>query len=276
MPVQSENTGKVAILKLEAKKRCYSCLLKGAEKPVDLSVETVSEFSLCQGKELTRSRWAQILAFERRQGAIAKARNALARRPLSRSEVRAKLKDLSPLEIEKALDQLEGEGLIDDRALADELAQEYAAKGLAGSAIVARLVKRGISSNLARQILPESEPSEEVAYQAVARALGSARSLSRRLAQRKAYAQFAARGFDSSACHSLSERLVGEVFGADSERERVAMLDNLRACVRQMPRRPDETLESYRTRLYRRLVSRGFTPSEVIDALDKELCDEAD
>ena len=149
------------------------------------------------------------------------ALHALTRRGMSRREVERTLRarELDEETIEAELERLEGVGLIDDTALAQDLVgrlQER--KGLGRQGVAAELTRRLLSPAAIEYALELVESSDELARakelaEARARQL---RSYDRETAVRRLSGYLARRGYDggtvrAAVAHALSERSASSV-----------------------------------------------------------------
>lgn len=93
-----------------------------------------------------------------------KALDLLARRDHFRAEIRAKLvaRRFPEGEIEAALDRLEGEGYVDDRRTARQLADSRLnGEPLGRRRLAADLVRRGVASDIVAQVVEELLPADD-------------------------------------------------------------------------------------------------------------------
>ncbi|GAA2174647.1 recombination regulator RecX [Agrococcus versicolor] len=139
--------------------------------------------------------------------ALDAARRMLGRRALSRSEVAKRLDEqgVEPEDRDAALDRLEAEGAIDDRALAETVAERVRSRRRAGARVVAQeLARRGIA-----QEDRVEEPSEDDELE---RAVQLAEQRLRRgpiddVAERRVAGMLARRGFSST----IARRAIADV-----------------------------------------------------------------
>jgi regulatory protein len=97
---------------------------------------------------------------KKQESAETSALRLLGRRDYSRSELRRKLtgKGFSNEEAEGVLSQFEDRGLLNDRRLAQRLADSYSREKLWGpQKLLQKLVQRGIPGEMARQVLNREE-----------------------------------------------------------------------------------------------------------------------
>lgn len=135
------------------------------------------------------------------RNALSVAIELLGRKELSVYETRQKLETmgLDAAEIEEAVNRLLDRRILNDRRLAERLAQVLVAKGYAAAMVQHRLAKRGISTDDAEAALQEFRPNAiEVLLSRRWKSLGqAARFLS-------------ARGFDSDEVRQAIESHFGE------------------------------------------------------------------
>ncbi len=128
------------------------------------------------------------------------ARRVLGRRALSRAEVAKRLDEhgVEPEDRDAALDRLEREGAIDDRALAEAVAERVRSRRKAGARVVEQeLARRGIAEE--HRVPPPSDDDE------LERAIVLAEQRLRRapiddVVERRVAGMLARRGFSSSVC----------------------------------------------------------------------------
>jgi regulatory protein len=139
------------------------------------------------------------------------ARRVLGRRALSRAEVAKRLDEagVEPEDRDAALDRLEAEGAIDDRALAETVAERVRSRRKAGARVVAQeLARRGIA-----QEDRVDEPSDDE----LVRAVQLAEQRLRRgpiddVAERRVAGMLARRGFSST----IARRAIADVKAGSS------------------------------------------------------------
>ena len=139
--------------------------------------------------------------------------NALTRRGMSKREVERSLRarELDDETVASELDRLEGVGLIDDMALAQNLVgilQER--KGLGRSAIAAELTRRLLAPAAIGYALDLIETSDELgrAREIAVKRAGQLRSYDRETAVRRLSAFLARRGYSGSTIRSAVEHAI--------------------------------------------------------------------
>lgn len=120
----------------------------GSEVKTTLGV--VTDLRLFSGKELESEAYEGFVLASRRSLARERALEILARRPMSRHELKVKLMDKGEDEdiAEFCAGWLADNGLIDDESYAMALGRHYAAKGFGPGRLRAELSKRGIDREL--------------------------------------------------------------------------------------------------------------------------------
>lgn len=188
----------------------------GEEVALEADQEVIVQAGLYPGRALSVEEVAQIREADRVLEASRQAMRLLAHRGRSRQQlVRAlRRKRYSEAEIGRALERLERAGLINDEALARQLAEYYARfRGQGRRAVMHRLLQAGLEASLAEAVLAEfadEKSEEERARQAARRFLaraGQEESLRRRA---RLYDHLQRRGFDASLCRQVTEELVAD------------------------------------------------------------------
>lgn len=265
---RSGDTGKVSVVDLKAEKKNYSCILSDGEK-LELSVETVSEFSLYQGKELSENLLDRIRRYQNLQKTVQKGRRILSTKPFSKDEMASKLKNYE--QVGKALDQLEEEGLIDDDSLAKLLAEEYSEKGFSAFGIQQELRRRKLDPESISKALEGLDTNQDSVKQIALKALksGSGKESLAKLKQR-AIRALSRKGFSLSECSRIVDDAVSELGETLGEsRERDALIDNLRELRTNLEKTLQDSF-ALRIKLRAKLISRGFDPGMVDSVMDEE------
>jgi regulatory protein len=136
---------------------------------------------------------------EARERALGAAGRALARRPLSRAALAARLVRVAPADVAEAVvDDLARLGYVDDEALALALAEQRLARGWGPARVAADLERLAVSDAAARAGMCAAEAGEEAA----ARALLASRAAAGRSPAQK-LGLLARRGFGAEACESV-------------------------------------------------------------------------
>lgn len=139
-----------------------------------------------------------------------RALRLLDRRPYSRAALEARLlrtrgrePSPSPADVVAVVDELVAAGLVDDQALARQIAERRVAEHAEGPAsLYARLRARGIPAGLARQTVEEAFaeiPPDELARRALERVWPRYAHLPRAVAARRALALLLRRGIPADA-----------------------------------------------------------------------------
>jgi len=131
-----------------------------------------------------------------------RALRLLAIRPRSRAELAARLLQDAPTEVvQRTLDRLRAEGLVDDEQFARLWATSRRVVRQFGAARIRReLIQKGVDRETAERALRELDPADEVALaeEAARRRLGRYARLDRTTAVRRLFAFLARRGFSTS------------------------------------------------------------------------------
>jgi regulatory protein len=136
---------------------------------------------------------------EQRERALAAAGRALARRPLSRATLEARLARVAPAEVCRAVvDDLERVGYVDDESLALALAEQRLAAGWGAGRVEADLERLAVDEEAARLGVRAAEAGEEGAARAL---LASRAAAGRTPAQRLGL--LARRGFSAETAESV-------------------------------------------------------------------------
>ncbi len=103
-------------------------------------------FSLYEGKELSRDEMDELLQSAHSGGLKDKALNLLTRKPLSRRELERKLREWegAPEEIQEICDRLEELNFLDDGRYAETIVRHYSQKGYGSQKLRAELSVRGV------------------------------------------------------------------------------------------------------------------------------------
>lgn len=187
------------------------------EYALDISAETLVQFGLRTGDEITEARLKALQAAEGLQAAKRAALQLLERRPRTEKEIRDKLreKEFSEEEIGQTLEALRSARLLDDKAFARTFIRDQISLHPKGPlAIKQRLLVLGVDKQTVENALKEvfQEISEDdVALEAARRFL---RTAARRHSdphgqRRKLSAFLAARGFSWSVIADVVARSLG-------------------------------------------------------------------
>jgi len=188
----------------------------GEEVALEADKEVIAQAGLYPGRALSAEEAAHIREADRVLGAGRQAMRLLAHRGRSRRElVRAlRRKRYSEAEIEPALERLERAGLINDEALARQLAEYYSRyRGQGRRAVLHKMLQAGLEAPLAEAVLAEfadekseQERAREAGQRFLAR-IGRDRDPHRRA---RLYDYLQRRGFDADLCRQITEQLVAD------------------------------------------------------------------
>jgi regulatory protein len=183
-----------------------------------LSPASITSLGLRGGESLTpdlAERVAHRMALERSYKA---AGNALARRPMTSSELRERLerRGFDPAIIDETLDGLAREGLVNDADVARAIVRHSVSHGGAGATLLeSKLAAKGVDTDTARRVLDEELADADAGAEVAARhrIRSIPHDLSIEAKARRLYAYLARRGFDEHA----SAEAVRRVLGTDPE-----------------------------------------------------------
>lgn len=155
-------------------------------------------------------------------GAVAYARRATAQTPMSEQRLRRKLERRGelPVVIRHALERCRAEGIVDDLAYAQALAEEGHRKGHAPLRIRQDLDKRGLPRDVAERVLAayDGEDREAAAFGVARRKAATMRNVEAEAAFRRLVGHLARRGYPEG----LSRKVARQVVYVDREHEQVA------------------------------------------------------
>lgn len=99
-------------------------------------------------------------------------------------------------EISKALEELEGAGLIEDERFARELVRDHARRRLVGDRVIRNALRqKGVAADIVESALDEAGGEDERAIELASRSAGRLRGLDRDAAHRRLYRLLLRRGF---------------------------------------------------------------------------------
>jgi regulatory protein len=116
-------------------------------------------------------------------------------------------------EVETALVDLEGVGLVDDEAFARELAEHQRRKGLGRRAGLAALRGKGVDRDLAERTVDEIQPEDDadIAFELASARLERLRSLSPDVLHRRLLSYLIRRGYEPMIARSAVRRAIAEM-----------------------------------------------------------------
>jgi len=162
----------------------------------------VLRLGLCAGLAVDDRLRERALAASRTATATRRAGRLLARRPLARADLEARLAPAAGPEAARAVvGRLEAIGVVDDRALATQLADERLGRGFGPAAIHALLLQRGVGEALAGEVVGELDAE---AVLAAARVAAGGRTGA------AGWRQLASRGFDEDVAEAVLGAVVDD------------------------------------------------------------------
>ena len=116
-------------------------------------------------------------------------------------------------EVESALVDLEGVGLVDDERFAHELAEHQRRKGLGRRAGLAALRGKGVDRDLAERTVDEVQPEDDadIAFELASARLERLRSLSPDVLHRRLLSYLIRRGYEPVIARSAVRRAIAEM-----------------------------------------------------------------
>lgn len=143
-----------------------------------------------------------------------RALRLLSVRSRSRYELRSRLlrAGYEPDEVESALADLEGVGLVDDERFARELAEHQRRKGLGRRAGLAALRGKGVDRDLAERTVDDVQPEDDadLAYELASARLERLRALSPDVVHRRLLSFLIRRGYEPVIARSAVRRAIAE------------------------------------------------------------------
>lgn len=182
-----------------------------------LTRDTVDALRLESGSRWTPATASAVLEAAHRSEARRYALNALSVRSMSSGRLRTKINARgAPKEIATAVvEELERSGLVDDRAMAEQIGRSALAQNPVGARVLeARLRRRDIPPSVAREVaadLTADRDAEADAERVARKKLRSVRqNIEREVVERRLVAALARRGFAPSVCRGVARRLIVE------------------------------------------------------------------
>src|SRR5574342_595866 len=180
-----------------------------------LTAEVVTELRLIIGQELSRAELQRLQAAADEQAAARAALRALARRPHARGDLRRRLvlKQHPPDAVDRALERLAGQGLLDDRQYAEHFAATRAARGRGPARLVTDLLRQGVDRRSAEAAVREALAAEGIDPEGAARAVAERRAaqlgdLPPAVKRRRLRAYLARRGYAGHQMRTVVEQVV--------------------------------------------------------------------
>ncbi len=190
----------VKIINITLKKEQYNITFDNGEELL-VSAETIAEFFLYNGKELSLKDLAKIKEYEAQTKHFSYASNLLARRPYTSHEIREKLRKRRVNEevIDLIVDKLKRLNLINDlRYALDKIQYLINVKKCSTRAIEQDLLRRGIHPYVIKDALAQSPRDERCELEIlIPKLLKSYRNESLRRAYQKLKTKLYSLGFES-------------------------------------------------------------------------------
>ena len=143
-----------------------------------------------------------------------RALRLLSVRSRSRHELRSRLlrAGYEPDEVESALADLEGVGLVDDERFARELAEHQRRKGLGRRAGLAALRGKGVDRDLAERTVDQVQPEDDadLAYELASARLERLRALPPDVVHRRLLSYLIRRGYEPVIARSAVRRAMAD------------------------------------------------------------------
>jgi regulatory protein len=134
----------------------------------------------------------------------------------SRQEIRRRLRmaGFDEDEVDRALEDLEQVGLVEDRRFADELVRDQVARRLSGNrAIRSNLLQKGVAREIVDAALEEAGGEEERARELAVRRAERLRAVEPQVAFRRLYGLLLRRGYGPGVARDASRAALQEVEG---------------------------------------------------------------
>jgi regulatory protein len=180
-----------------------------------LPAEVVTELRLIIGRELSRADLQRLQAAADEEAAARAALRALARRPHARGDLRRRLvlKQHPPDAVDRALERLAAQGLLDDRQYAEHFAATRAARGRGPSRLLTDLLRQGVDRRSAEAAVRAALSAEGIdpgrAVLAVAaRRAAQLGDLPAAVKRRRLRAYLARRGYAGHQAWAVVEQVV--------------------------------------------------------------------
>lgn len=264
---RSGSTGEVAVSEVRSTSKGVEILLEGEVEPHLIPPEVYSSHYIYPGKRMTREEWDSILEEAGIHSFMKYALELLSRRSYTSGEIIDRLikrKEATYSVAKRVAEYLEDHSLIDDRALADELAQEMLSAGKSLRAVRQKLISRRVPIEIISQVLEGRETDTDTISSLLEAYVRTHSSLSNRALQQGMKAYLSRRGFSLEESSSLVGEFLSEHPQAtDPARERRALEDNLE---RLLSRSPSLDGDAERD-VVEKMSRKGFDASDVREAL---------
>jgi regulatory protein len=180
-----------------------------------LPAETVAPLRLEIGQGLSDSVLQRLRAAADQEAAGRAALRALSRRSYARFDLQRRLvrKQHPPVAVERALDRLATQGLLDDRQYAEHFAATRAARGRGPTRLVSDLVRQGVDRRLAQEAVQATLSAEGIDPGTAVRGVAARRAaqlgdLPVAVKRRRLLAYLARRGYEGHMVRTVVEEVV--------------------------------------------------------------------
>jgi regulatory protein len=180
-----------------------------------LPAETVAPLRLEIGQGLSDSVLQRLQAAADQEAAGRAALRALSRRSYARFDLQRRLvrKQHPPVAVERALDRLATQGLLDDRQYAEHFAATRAARGRGPTRLVSDLVRQGVDRRLAQEAVQATLSAEGIDPGTAVRGVAARRAaqlgdLPVAVKRRRLLAYLARRGYEGHMVRTVVEEVV--------------------------------------------------------------------
>lgn len=180
-----------------------------------LPAEAVAQLGLAPGQELSQTALERLQAAADEEAAGRAALRALARRPHARGDLRRRLilKEHPPEAVDRALERLAAQGLLDDRQYAEHYAATRASRGRGPARLVTDLLRQGVDRRSAEAAVEAALAAEGIDPAGAARAVAERwaaqlGALPAAVKRRRLRAYLARRGYAGHQMRTVVEQVV--------------------------------------------------------------------
>jgi regulatory protein len=180
-----------------------------------LPAEVVAGLRLAIGRELSRLELQRLQAAADEEAAARAALRALARRPHARGDLRRRLvmRQHPPEAVDRALERLAAQGLLNDREYAEHFAATRGARGRGPARLVTDLLRQGVDRRSAEAAVRAALSAEGIDPGRAARAVAERRAaqlggLPAAVKRRRLRAYLARRGYAGHQVWTVVEQVV--------------------------------------------------------------------
>lgn len=185
------------------------------ERFASLPAEAVAQLGLAPGQELSQTALERLQAAADEEAAGRAALRALARRPHARGDLRRRLilKEHPPEAVDRALERLAAQGLLDDRQYAEHYAATRASRGRGPARLVTDLLRQGVDRRSAEAAVEAALAAEGIDPAGAARAVAERwaaqlGALPAAVKRRRLRAYLARRGYGGHQMRTVVEQVV--------------------------------------------------------------------